>query len=78
MKAEVVSDRTGSRRVYRDIGTGKFPGQGRIRLMARWAIAKSPRLSRGPKKGKKLKKAYENRLLAQGLENILPQGPEDP
>ena len=36
--------------------------QGRVRQRARWAIAQGPRLSRGPKKGEKVKKAYENRL----------------
>ena len=30
--------------------------QGRFRLRASWAIAQGPRLSRGPKKGEKLKK----------------------
>ena len=62
--------------------------QGRIRLKARWTIAQGPRLSRGPKKGKSEKKAYENRLswdlggpqnkVAQGPEDPLAQGPEDP
>ena len=36
--------------------------QGRVRLMARWAIAQDPGLSRGPKKEKKWKKEYENWL----------------
>ena len=44
----------------------KIYTQGRVRLRARWAIAQGPRLSRGPKKEKKVKKEYEN-LLSRKL-----------
>jgi len=40
----------------------EYHNQGRVRLRARWAIAQGPQLSRGPKEGKKVKKAYENQL----------------